>query len=129
MTPQIGNKHPRVISAINQAIQLNSDGRTASAVELLMGLALEFPEASAVHSYLAWFLLCEGRCGEAVAHSLRAAKLAPKSEKSSLIHFHVLWRNGQHHQALDEMKRFLAIRPSEEYANIIKNWEPKFGLD
>jgi len=26
-------------------------------------------------------------------------------------------------EALDEMKRFLAIRPSDEYANIIKDWE------
>jgi len=39
----------------------------------------------------------------------------------------VLWKAGQHIQALDEMKRFLTIRPSQEYADIIKDWEPGKG--
>ncbi|MGA2069701.1 MAG: tetratricopeptide repeat protein [Thermoguttaceae bacterium] len=127
MTQTTGNNHPRVVSGINEAIDLAANDQNSVAVQLLTALAEEFPQASSVHGYLAWFLLQIGRHQEAIEHSREAVSLSPKSERASLVHFHVLWKAGQHIQALDEMKRFLTIRPSQEYADIIKDWEPGKG--
>lgn len=124
MTRTTGNSDPRVVSAINEAINLAGNGQHSVAVELLTHAAHELPHASSVHGYLAWFLMEIGRHGEAIEHSRNAVSLSPESETASLVHFHVLWKAGRPVEALDEMKRFLAIRPSEEYANMIKDWEP-----
>jgi tetratricopeptide (TPR) repeat protein len=124
MTQATENDHPRVVSTINEAIDFAANDQTSVAVQLLTTLAEEFPRTSSVHGYLAWFLLQIGRHQAAIGHSQEAVSLSPRSERASLIHFHVLWEAGQRIQALDEMKRFLMIRPSEEYASIIKDWEP-----
>ncbi len=124
MTQTTGNSHPRVVSTINEAIKLATNDQLSAAIRLLTTLVEEFPRASSVHGYLAWFLLENGRHQEAIEQSRSAVSLSPESERVSLIHFHVLWKAGDCTEALDEMKRFLTIRPSEEYANIIKDWEP-----
>lgn len=123
MTQQIGNDDPRIAAVINRAIELDRNDQKSSALELLTRLAEEFPQAATVHAYLAWFLLHAHRGAEAIEHGRQAVELAPGSEKASLIYFHALWKLGQHTQALDEMKRFIAIRPSKEYSTIIKDWK------
>ena len=124
MIQENGNNHPLVIATINKAIGLDADNQTALAVQLLTALAAEFPQAASVHSYLAWYFLRNSQLDEATEHGRQAVALSPKSEKASLIYFHVLWKSGQHVQALEEMKRFLTLRPSEEYINLIKEWKP-----
>jgi tetratricopeptide (TPR) repeat protein len=125
MTQATGNNHPRVIAAITEAVNLDAGGQTARAVELLKPLAAELPQAASLRAYLAWFLLRDGQFDDAIKCGGQAVQLSPQSEKASLIYFHALWKAGQRSQALDEMKRFLILRPSsQEYANIIKEWEP-----
>ena len=123
MTQETENGHPRVVSGINAAIEFAAKDQLAAAIKLLTTLAEEFPKASAVHGYLAWYLLEDGRHREAIQRSGIAVRLSPESEIASLVHFHALWKAGEHTDALDEMKRFLSIRPSDEYANILKGWE------
>jgi tetratricopeptide (TPR) repeat protein len=125
MMPVTGNSDPRVVAAINEAINLAANGQTLLAVEILAKVAAEFPEVASVRGYLAWFMAQIGRYREAVEQSQQAVNLEPESERASLVHFHVLWKAGNHIQALDEMKRFLLIRPSAEYTNIIRDWEPR----
>ena len=124
MTKSTENSDPQVVVAINQAIDLAANDKTSLAVQLLTDLVAEFPGASAVHDYLAWFLSESGRHEEAIKHSQVAIELAPKSESASLVHFHVLWKADQRVQSLDEMKRFMTIGYSEEYANIARYLEP-----
>lgn len=124
MTEPIGKDQPRFAATINKAIDYAEVGQLLQAVQLLTDLAAEFTEAASVRGYLAWYLLQLGRQEEAIEHSRRAIDLAPKSEKASLIYFHALWRAAKYIDALEEMKRFLTIRPSDVYANIIKEWEP-----
>ncbi|MCE9555455.1 MAG: hypothetical protein K8T91_19075 [Planctomycetes bacterium] len=124
MTEPKGNDLTRFAVIINHAIALDKVGEVGQAVQLLSDLTAEFPEAASTHGYLGWFLLQLGRNVEAIIQSRHAVRLAPRSEKASLIHFHVLWKSGEHIEALDEMKRFLTIRPSEVYAGIIKEWQP-----
>jgi tetratricopeptide (TPR) repeat protein len=127
MTEPVGTDLPAYAGKLNHAIDVAKAGDLAQAVEIMSNLVGEFTEAASGHGYLAWFLLELGRQEEAIEHSLRAIALAPNSEKASLIHFHVLWKHGKHIEALDEMKRFLTIRPSQVYTEIIREWEPHLG--
>jgi tetratricopeptide (TPR) repeat protein len=115
-----GSHSPRVLEAINRAIVLDEDNQTAAAVELLMPLVAEFPEAAIIHGYLASYLLTCRRFDESIAHARQAVRLSPRSEKASVVLLHVLRGTGRHGEARDEMKRFLAIRWSDEYARILK---------
>lgn len=129
MPEPIGTDQPRFATTINHAIDLAEAGDIAQAVQLLSDLVVEFGEAASARGYLGWFLLQLGRQEEAIEQSRRAIRLAPGSEKASLIHFQVLWQSGKYIEALDEMKRFLTIRPSQTYAGIIKKWEPDLECD
>ena len=129
MTEPIGSDLPRYAGTMNHAIDLAKVGDLAQAVQLMSDLVAEFGEAASARGYLAWFLLELGRKEEAIQQSRRAILLAPGSEKASLIHFQVLWQSGKHIEALDEMKRFLTIRPSQVYTEIIKKWEPDLERD
>jgi len=123
MTKATGNDHPRVVATINEAIDLAANDQISAAVEHLRPLVMEFPCAASLHGYLAWFLSRTGRHDEAIEHSRQAVGLSPTSKTASLVHFHVLWECGQMLAAHDEMKRFLAVRPSEEYTEISRQWD------
>ena len=129
MTEPIGDDRGRFAKSLNRAINIGEAGDLAQAVELLSTLVEEFSEAASARGYLAWFQLQLGRQREAIEQSRHAVCLAPGSEKASLIHFHVLWKSAKHIEALDEMKRFLMIRPSQVYTEIIKEWEPHLEGD
>ena|SRR2546426_6215634 len=118
-----GKSDSRVVEAINHAIDLHRKGQTELAVQHLSASLAEFPTVAAIRGYLALLLHGCGRFDEAIQHGRQAVLLAPKSEKASLVLFHALWSAGQRIEALDEMKRFLAVRPSEEYSNFLKDWE------
>jgi tetratricopeptide (TPR) repeat protein len=95
-----------------------------------MDLVSEFHRASAVHGYLAWYLSQIGQQDEALEHSRQAAALSPRSYTASLIHFHVLWAAGRRIDALDEMKRFVAIRPcATEYRALLDGWRDEEDQD
>jgi predicted Zn-dependent protease len=124
MTQATGNDDPRVIEVINQAIALDADHKTESAIHLLTSLRADFPSAASILGYLAWFSLKVERFDEALQHSAEAVRLAPASERASLIYFHILWRSKRRTAALEEMLRFLSLRESDEYTNMIKEWSP-----
>jgi predicted Zn-dependent protease len=125
MTQPNGNRHPQVIAGINEAINIAASGQTATATQHLARLAADFPDVASVRAYLAWFLSQNKQHNEAIEQSQQAVTLAPESEKASLVRFHVLWKAGEHIRALDEMKRFLVIRPSEEYIGLVRDWDLK----
>jgi len=122
MTQKTGNSDPRVIEGIKLATELESKGERESAVRHLLALTEEFPTAASLHGYVALFLSRAGRLDEAIEHGRQAIQLSPKSEKASLVFFKALWTAGQRIEALDEMKRFLALSPSEEYTKMIQDW-------
>jgi len=120
MTQKTGNSDPRVIEGIKHATDLDSKGEADLAVQHLLTLTKEFPAAASLHGYVALFLSRAGRLDEAIEHGRQAIQLSPKSEKASLVLFKALWTAGQRIEALDEMKRFLALSASEEYAKMIQ---------
>ena len=111
------------MEAIKRAIDLHANGQTELAVQLLSALIAEFPTEAKLHGYLAAFLWRSGRFDEAVEPARQASLLSPRSERASLVLFHLLWKTGQRLEALDEMKRFLGMNRSEKYLKMIKEWE------
>jgi lipopolysaccharide biosynthesis regulator YciM len=83
----------------------------------------EFPSLALGHSYLAWVLSRVGRHREAIEHGRVAIQLSPESERVSILLFRVLWSAGESTQALDEMKRFMAIGHSDEYLSVMRELE------
>jgi tetratricopeptide (TPR) repeat protein len=119
--------HPRVFETISQVVELVADDRVPLATERLVALVAEFPREGLAHAYLAWVLSYNGRHRDAIEHGKVAVELSPRSERVSLLFFRVLWSADEQPQAIDEMRRFVALEDSEEYAQIILELE-KAGL-
>jgi tetratricopeptide (TPR) repeat protein len=117
----------RILSVIKEAINLNAMEETERAVHLLTSILQEFPEEPAVHLYLGWYLRGCSRFEEAIEHARRAVQLLPRSSKASLVLFHTLWKAGYKNDAIEEIRRFLPIRPTEkytsDYVDILQKWE------
>jgi len=115
--------HPRVFETISQVVELVADDRVPLATERLVALVAEFPREGLAHGYLAWVLSDSGKHREAIEHGKVAVQLSPRSERVSLLFFRVLWSAEERPRALDEMRRFVALEDSEEYAQIILELE------
>jgi predicted Zn-dependent protease len=117
----------RVLGTIREAIDLDEQGQSAEAAKVLGVLVEEFPEASIIHSYLAWVLSRDGKHREAIEHGRVAIKLSPESELSSIMLFRALWSAKEHQLAFDEMKRFTALGHSDEYERMMQEWSTAEG--
>jgi len=115
--------HPRIFETISQVVELVADDRVPLATERLVALVAEFPREGLAHAYLAWVLSTGGRHRDAIEHGKVAVQLSPRSERVSLLFFRVLWGADERPQAIDEMRRFVALEDSEEYAQIILELE------
>lgn len=123
MTQLTGNDDPHVVAAINHAIDLERKGQISAAIEILERLISECPEVAPAHGYLASYLSRTERHDEAINESHKATALTPRSENASLIHYHVLWKAGKYAEAIQEIRRFLGTKHSEEYMKIIRSWK------
>ena len=112
----------RVLGTIREAVHQIEEGHAADAAQTMKALIDEFPDASLVHSYAAWALSQAGSHREAMEHGRVAVRLSPESEMSSIMLFRVLWSAGEHGQAFDEMKRLEKYGHSEEYAQLMQEW-------
>ncbi|HLY39570.1 MAG TPA: hypothetical protein VKR52_00090 [Terracidiphilus sp.] len=112
----------RVLGAIREVIELDGQGEREDAERLLKPLVEEFPEASLLHSYMAWVLSRSGKHREAIEHGRVAVKLSPESEMASVMLFRALWSAGEHPLAFEEMKRLEKYGHSEEYARMMQEW-------
>ena len=115
--------HPKVFETISQVVELVADNRVPLATERLVALVAEFPHEGLAHAYLAWVLSYNGRHRDAIENGKVAVQMSPRSERVSLLFFRVLWSADERPQALDEMRRFVALEDSEEYAQIILELE------
>jgi len=115
--------HPRVFETISQVVELVADDKVSLATERLVALVAEFPREGLAHAYLAWVLSSSGRHRDAIEHGKVAVQLSPRSERVSLLFFRVLWSANERPQALDEMRRFVALEDSKEYAQVILELE------
>jgi predicted Zn-dependent protease len=117
------NDLQRVMEVIRHAVEFDENGDSAFATQILTAVIEEFPGLALGHSYLGWILSRSGQHREAVEHGRVAVELSPKSERVSLLLFRVLWSAGERDLAFDEMKRYMAIGHSDEYAAMLKAWK------
>jgi tetratricopeptide (TPR) repeat protein len=106
------------------AVKLSDDGRHQEAAELLESLLENRVDRrsklAAVHAKLGNIYLSRMSLSElAEPHFRKACELSPSSELASLGLFHSLMQQGKIPDALTEMRRFLAQRPSEEYKRLL----------
>lgn len=111
-----------VLGTLREIVELVEKGKAGQAVEFMEPVLKELPEASLVHSYMAWCLSCAGRHREAIEHGRVGVRIAPESELSSIMLFRTLWNAGEHALAFDEMKRLTALGPSAEYDRLMAEW-------
>jgi predicted Zn-dependent protease len=123
MNEEMDDVYPRVMEVIRHAVEADEQNDTAFATQIMTAVVEEFPGLPIAHSYLGWVLSRDGRHREAIEHGRVGVQLAPKSEKSSLLLFRVLWSAEQREQAFDEMKRFMAVGHSDEYDLMLKEWQ------
>lgn len=113
------SKNDRVLF---EAAQKNAQlGDLQAAIEQLNDLIIKYPENGLLHAVLAnnyWDL---GSLDTAESEFSKGIELYPKNEHCSLGFFHFLWEQNKQIEALDEMKRFLAIAKSDEYNEILKS--------
>jgi predicted Zn-dependent protease len=94
-------------------------GDFQSAAQLFRELVRRRPESAVFSATLAKALRSQGDIVEAEHYFKTAVSLAPRSEMFSLSLFHCLWDQGKREQALEEMRRFIRLRESEEYRTIL----------
>ena len=113
----------RVMEVIRHAVVADEENDTAFALTIMTAVVEEFPGLAIGHAYLGWVLSRSSRFREAIAHCRVGIKLAPDSERVSLLLFRVLLAAGERDLAFEEMKRFLAVGKSEEYAKMLEEWK------
>jgi tetratricopeptide (TPR) repeat protein len=104
--------------SFNRALELRDQNDLPGAASLLSALSERYPRA-AVFGALGGVYFEMRDWNNAIACFRKASTLSPKSELASLGLFHSLIEAGFRDDAVEEMKRFLSISHSEEYAKLI----------
>ncbi len=94
-------------------------GKHADAIAVLTLLVERHPDRGAVWGSLGKAYFEAGDFPAAAEAFGRTTVLSPSSELASLGLFHSLWKTGAGAAALVEMKRFLSVAPSAEYATLL----------
>lgn len=117
----------RLWAAIQEANSLDDMGQTGLAVKVLMPLFQEFPSEPSINIYLALYLRRAGRFDEAVERGRSAVQSVPQSSFASLVLFQALWDSGNRNNAIEEIRRFVAVRRSRKhtihYDEILSRWD------
>ena len=88
----------------------------------LRALKLEIivaPDATSIAGFLAGIYFELNDLKNASEYFRRTTELSPKSELASVGLFHSLWGQGFKQEAVDEMRRFLALADSAEYSQLL----------
>jgi tetratricopeptide (TPR) repeat protein len=104
-----------------RAIDLKNDGHLSAAYEIALQLVDTNPENIPVLFFLATIAYEKKMLSQAAQYFKRVTLLSPKAETASLGLFHSLFALGNTDGAFDEMKRFMAIRDSDEYEVLLKD--------
>ncbi len=117
--------HEKDAPKFSEAIGLRDNKKFAEALFVIEPLIEKYPgnlKLVMMAAYLHWEL---GGLDKASCIFRSATKLAPKSEEASLGLFHCLWELGKQVEALDEVKRFMAVSYSQEYMDIVREINSK----
>ena len=123
-----------------QAHKLEDEGLWEDALKIRVDLVTSFPKSKTLTLTLANTLKEVGRLDDAEKYYQKAIELDPTSELASLHLFHFYWddenkrwkkeqRLDQRDKAFDEIRRFQSISHCEDYVEIIRELNEKYGGD
>jgi len=104
----------------NRALRLRDGGDWLGAAAIFEQLDVEHPNHPAILGVWGSIYFHLKDWQRALPLYQRTVSLSPESELASLGLFHSLWNVGKRKEALAEMKRFLSLKESEEYRQLIK---------
>lgn len=103
-----------------RAVELRHRGLTDEAIEIFRKLLETSQHRASVLGMIGGLYLFDKESPtDALPFLEESAKLAPKSEMASVCLFHAFWNLNRTDDAFNEMKRFLALRDSEEYQRLL----------
>ena len=105
---------------LNSAMQLRKEEKYSEAIKILELLSQRKPKLAATFAMLGATYWDIDDLKKAEVALREATRINAKSEKASVVLFHVLWGAGKHEEAMEEMKRFCSLQYSEEYNLILK---------
>ncbi len=105
----------------NEALKLRREGRFSEAIQILSGLAKEYPKLPAIFGMLGSIYKETGDLENSIKCFKITVDLSPKSELASLGLFHSLFKADRKDEALAEMRRFLRVSSSKEYNRLISD--------
>src|SRR5437870_3681210 len=109
---------------LGRAIRYRDSQEYENSIRILRQLAKVRPNSASVHGILGEAYWRLGRLKPAVRSFRRATELSPRSELASLGLFHTLWESGKIESAKAEMKRYMAVAKSDEYASMTPALSP-----
>jgi tetratricopeptide (TPR) repeat protein len=107
------------------AVNLRDQGKFNEALVVLERLFSKNPRNLAILLVMADLNWDLGRLDKAADFFRFAIDVPHNSEPASLGLFHCLWKMGKKVEALDEMKRFMSISYSKDYAEILNEINEK----
>jgi tetratricopeptide (TPR) repeat protein len=109
------NRNEQLKELLSIAIDLKNSGELEVARFILERLAEYNPYDPSVFGLLG-IIFWNLKIMDQAEHNFRkTTQLSPHSETASLGLFHSLWEQDKLDKALEEMKRFIRLKPSEEY--------------
>lgn len=114
---------------LNKALDLRDAGDFNQALELLRDLTSDAPDDLDILFYYGTILFHLDRFQEASEVFRTFLESRPKNELASLALFHCLWSLGRRREAVDEMKRFMAISDSREYNRLLDEIDAAWNAD
>ncbi|HEY5922014.1 MAG TPA: hypothetical protein VIV11_10110 [Kofleriaceae bacterium] len=131
MTKTLTERERHFAPRFDDALRLRDEGDLAGARAQLESLVQELTVAeprllSHTHLQLGHIATKLGDNGRRELHFRCAASIAPKLELASLALFHALLANGKPQDAFDEMLRFVTLRDSQLYRELLAEG---FGRD
>ena len=109
----------------NLAQQKARDGTLEEALTLFQELVHSNPQFPIYQLGLASTFKDMGDLEKAAIHFRICTQLSPEKEMISRCLFHCLWNQGRREEAIEEANRFLTIKDSVDYRNILQEIEQK----
>jgi predicted Zn-dependent protease len=114
----------RIQPQYNQALFLRDTGRVKDAIKILKNLNKQYNDKPALIGTLGSLYFNAKDWKNCSEYTSQGLKLQPESEYLSLMLFHSLWHLKKFDDALEEIKRFIALNGySKEYDLILKEIE------
>jgi len=107
------------------AQQKAGDGDLKGALMLFQELVLSHPQSHVYQLMLAKTYQDLGDLEMAAIAFRACTELLPEKETISRLLFHCLWNQGRREEAIEEANRFLTIKDSVDYRNILQEIEQK----